>query len=113
MRDDQATGNVNYKPVDSAVLRLNPPESRRSIRGWANPCGWTERMLTTLEQGVRGGRWHTLIDKVYAPLNLFAASRKVTGNQGAAGVDHQTVEKLSLHNSYQGTGQAARLPADG
>jgi RNA-directed DNA polymerase len=49
-------------------------------------------MLTTLEQGVRGGRWHTLIDKVYAPLNLFAASGNVIGNGGAAGVDHQTVE---------------------
>jgi RNA-directed DNA polymerase len=48
--------------------------------------------LTTLEQGVRGGRWHTLIDKVYAPLNLFAASSHVIGNRGAAGVDHQTVE---------------------
>jgi RNA-directed DNA polymerase len=29
---------------------------------------------------------------VYASLNLFAASRRVIGNQGAAGVDHQTVE---------------------
>ena len=62
------------------------------MRDWANPCVWTDRMLTTLEQGVRGGRWHTLIDKVYAPLNLFAASSNVIGNGGAAGVDHQTVE---------------------
>jgi RNA-directed DNA polymerase len=54
-------------------------------------------MLTTLEQGVRGGRWHTLIDKVYAPLNLFAASASVLGNQGAAGVDHQTVEAFEAH----------------
>jgi RNA-directed DNA polymerase len=54
-------------------------------------------MLTTLEQGVRGGRWHTLIDKVYAPLNLFAASENVIGNQGAAGVDHQTVEHFAAH----------------
>ena len=51
-------------------------------------------MLTTLEQGVRGGRWHTLIDKVYAPLNLWAASGQVIGNQGAAGVDHQTVARF-------------------
>jgi len=51
-------------------------------------------MLTTLEQGVRGGRWHTLIDKVYAPLNLFAASASVIGNRGAAGVDHQTVAEF-------------------
>jgi RNA-directed DNA polymerase len=50
-------------------------------------------MLTTLEQQrVRGGRWHALIDKVYAPLNLFAASASVIGKGGAAGVDHQTVE---------------------
>ena len=49
-------------------------------------------MLTTLEQGVQGGRWHTLIDKVYSPLNLFAASGSVIGNEGAAGVDHQTVD---------------------
>jgi RNA-directed DNA polymerase len=51
-------------------------------------------MLTTLEQGVRGGRWHTLIDKVYNPLNLWAASSHVIGNGGAAGVDHQTVERF-------------------
>jgi RNA-directed DNA polymerase len=36
-----------------------------------------------------------LIDKVYAPLNLFAASASVIGNQGAAGVDHQTVESFA------------------
>lgn len=54
-------------------------------------------MLTTLEQGVRGGRWHTLIDKVHAPLNLFAASASVIGNQGAAGVDHQTVEGFAAN----------------
>jgi RNA-directed DNA polymerase len=49
-------------------------------------------MLTTLENGVRGGRWHTLIDKVYASPNLIAASESVVRNGGAAGVDHQSVE---------------------
>ena len=58
-------------------------------------------MLTTLEQGVRGGRWHTLIDKVYAPLNLFAASGNVIGNQGAAGVDHQSVEDFRAHRQEE------------
>jgi RNA-directed DNA polymerase len=51
-------------------------------------------MLTTLEQGVRGGRWHTLIDKVYSPQNLKAASASVIGNKGAAGVDHQSVKQF-------------------
>jgi RNA-directed DNA polymerase len=80
-----------YEPV-TVPFAATPAGEPPSTRDWANPAVWTDRMLTTLEQGVRGGRWHTLIDKVYAPLNLFVASRNVIGNQGAAGVDHQTVE---------------------
>ena len=45
-----------------------------------------------LENGVRGGKWFSLIDKVYALPNLCAAVDKVHGNKGAAGVDHVTVE---------------------
>ena len=48
-------------------------------------------MLTALEQGVKGGKWFSLIDKVYAPDNLAAAFTRVAANGGAAGVDHQTV----------------------
>jgi RNA-directed DNA polymerase len=48
-------------------------------------------MLDALHGGVRGGKWHTLIDKVFSPLNLDLASASVLGNEGAAGVDHQTV----------------------
>jgi RNA-directed DNA polymerase len=50
-------------------------------------------MLTTLlENKVRGGKWHALIDKVYAELNLFTAARKVTAKEKAAGVDGQSCE---------------------
>ena len=83
----------SYEPV-TVPFGATPAGEPPSIRDWANPCVWTDRMLTTLEQGVRGGRWHTLIDKVYSPLNLFAASATVIGNQGAAGVDHQSVENF-------------------
>jgi RNA-directed DNA polymerase len=51
-------------------------------------------MLDALRCGVRGGKWHTLIDKVYKPLNLYVASQSVLSNKGAAGVDHQTVEQF-------------------
>ena len=37
-------------------------------------------MLTALEQGVKGGIWFSLIDKVYAPANLFASYAKVAAN---------------------------------
>lgn len=89
-----------YEPV-TVPFAATPAGEPSSIRDWANPCVWTDRMLTTLEQGVRGGKWHTLIDKVYAPLNLFAASRKVIGNRGAAGVDHQTVDDFQRNQQTE------------
>src|SRR5882672_7140091 len=30
---------------------------------WVEPSVWTARMLTALEQGVKGGQWFSLIDK--------------------------------------------------
>jgi RNA-directed DNA polymerase len=49
-------------------------------------------MLTALEQGVVGGVWFRLIDKVFAERNLRASYSKVAANRGAPGVDHVTVE---------------------
>jgi RNA-directed DNA polymerase len=58
-------------------------------------------MLRTLEQGVRGGRWHTLIDKVYLPENLVRSHYQVQSNAGAAGVDYQTVEDFEKHHTEE------------
>ncbi len=58
---------------------------------WVEPAAWTARMLAALEQGVKGGRWFSLMDKVYAPANLAAAWKRVRSNRGAAGVDGQSV----------------------
>lgn len=66
-------------------------EETRSRWRWAEPCAWTVRMLTTLEQGVEGGTWFRLFDKVFAERNLFAAFQQVAQNDGAAGVDHVSV----------------------
>jgi RNA-directed DNA polymerase len=50
-------------------------------------------MLTALENGVKGGAWFSLIDKVYAETTLFAAARRMTADPTkAAGVDHITPE---------------------
>jgi RNA-directed DNA polymerase len=69
----------------------------RSRWAWTEPSVWTERMLTALEQGVKGGVWFSLIDKVYAPANLAAAAAQVVANRGAPGVDHVTVEQFTAH----------------
>jgi RNA-directed DNA polymerase len=54
-------------------------------------------MLTALEEGVKGGKWFSLIDKVYRPANLARAFARVKANKGAAGVDHQTVAMFEQH----------------
>lgn len=53
-------------------------------------------MLATLERSsVRGGKWHSLIDKVYKTENLLSAYREVAANQGAPGVDYVTIEDFT------------------
>lgn len=65
---------------------------------WTEPSVWTKPMLATLEQdNVRGGKWHSLMDKVYRRENLFSAYREVAANRGAAGVDHVTVEDFTAN----------------
>jgi RNA-directed DNA polymerase len=61
---------------------------------WTEHAVWTERMLTALEQGVKGNCWFSLIDKVYSEKNLLASLTKVTANGGAPGVDRVTVEQF-------------------
>jgi RNA-directed DNA polymerase len=58
---------------------------------WVEPRVWTERMLTALEEGVKGGKWFSLIDKVIPQRTLEAAFWKVAANKGAAGIDHVTI----------------------
>ena len=91
-RNEASSSDV--KPITvpfSATPRGELPE----ISDWAQPLVWTDRMLTTLREGVRGGKWHTLIDKVYSLDNLFFAARRVVYRKGAAGVDHQTTDDFS------------------
>jgi len=42
-----------------------------------------------------GGKWFSLIDKVYRPSTLAAAWTKVERNKGAAGVDGQGIERFA------------------
>lgn len=48
-------------------------------------------MLEALARGVRGGKWHSLYDKVWSLANLKAAWRKVEANQGGGGVDRMSI----------------------
>ena len=52
-------------------------------------------MLSALGNGVKGGKWYSLMDKVYAPKTLLAAWTKVRANKGAAGVDGQSIGRFA------------------
>jgi RNA-directed DNA polymerase len=70
-----------------------PPPSRNW--GWVEAEVWTERMLSALVNGVKGGKWYSLIDKVYASDTLELAWTKVEANEGAAGVDGQSIDRFA------------------
>jgi len=59
---------------------------------WTEASVWTPRMLATLERGVKGGKWYSLIDKVWSQSNLTSAMEQVCRNKGSAGVDGQSTE---------------------
>ena len=68
-------------------------ETRR--QWWMEASIWTERMVSALDNGVTGGKWFSLIDKVIRPATLERAWQGVARNQGAAGVDGQSVERFA------------------
>ena len=78
-------------PVPVTATQVGLPFSKWN---WVEPTVWTERMLTALEQGVKGDKWYSLIDKVQAAANLTSAATKVIANEGAAGVDHVTTKEF-------------------
>src|SRR6266540_1166270 len=93
--NDQTTGNKSIRVSDWWTKQYEEAQAEIEINlrwSWVEPAVWTTRMLTALEKGVKGGKWFSLIDKVHAPSNLAAAFTKVKANDGAAGVDHRTIE---------------------
>ncbi len=68
---------------------------------WTEASVWTERMLAALERGVKGGKWFSLMDKVWKMENLQSALQQVMRNQGGAGVDGQSCENFLKASSQR------------
>jgi RNA-directed DNA polymerase len=56
-------------------------------------------MLAALERGITGGKWHSLIDKVWEAGNLELAGWAVIRKDGSAGVDGESCKALEAHLS--------------
>jgi RNA-directed DNA polymerase len=86
--------------VKETQLQINLPGVPKAKQGrevpqqwaWTEASVWTERMLATLERGIKGGKWYSLMDKVWKMENLQSAARQVRSNNGAAGVDGLSCE---------------------
>ena len=87
--EQQAASGVPERATQEAETR------RRRQWWWAEATIWTERMVSALVNGVRGGKGYSLMDKVVRPTTLDAAWRKVARNLGAAGVDGQSIERFA------------------
>src|SRR4030042_335398 len=97
----QGGGDVKDRPMEDEPTAVPAMATQvgevRARWAWTEPAVWTERMLTALEQGVKGGKWFSLIDKVYRMTNLVSAFARVKANKGAAGEDHQSSEMFEQH----------------
>jgi len=87
------------KPSEVLEMAKQGGEAETPQRSWipAERAVWTERMLEALVNGVKGGKWFSLMDKVYAPRSLDAAWQRVRTNKGAAGVDRVSVSRFEAH----------------
>lgn len=102
-RDGREVEGVKTTTTEETAAKVQPATAAKQAAeiqarwAWVEPTVWSARMLTALENGVKGGKWFSLIDKVYAVANLRAAFTKVKANAGAAGVDRQTIEMFEKH----------------
>ena len=64
---------------------------------WVEPLVWTDKMLAALEWGVKGGKWFSLIDKVWYLPNLESAWKQVAANRGSAGIDNVSIKHYRRH----------------
>ena len=89
---DEASARV---PRDGATHDEEARTERDDRWGWVEPSIWTERMVAALEHGVTGGKWFSLMDKVWAKRTLEAAWERVRRNGGSAGVDRQSIDAFA------------------
>lgn len=80
----------------SSVLETTKQETDpHASWAWVEASVWTAPMLAALVNGVKGGKWFSLMDKVYASATLNAAWRQVRKNKGSHGVDGMSIERFA------------------
>jgi RNA-directed DNA polymerase len=92
---------MQLRQAISSVLATTKQETDSYDRwSWVEASLWTKPMLTALENGVKGGKWFSLMDKVYAMATLQAAWQQVQRNKGSHGVDGMSVERFARKQEH-------------
>ena len=109
-RTDGAKGGREANPMSDRDREARPPgvpePDKQGGEGlWdchkAERGVWSTGMLEALERGVKGGKWFSLIDKVYAERTLALGWAKVRRNAGACGVDGVTVSRFEKQAEHR------------
>jgi len=85
------------QPRTPEEVAPRPKQSGGIALSLGSSAVWTERMLETLERGIIGGKWYSLIDKVWDQGTLRMAAQAVVAKDGSAGVDGESCEALDEH----------------
>ena len=86
---------IEASPVSETTRRDADALGSCVQRKFASAAIWTDAMLAALRNGVKGGKWHSLIDKVVRLDTLALGWTQVKKNAGAAGVDRMSVKRFA------------------
>ena len=90
-------GQTKPATVAQTPKQAGEASQRKITLSLGSSAVWTQRMLATLERGIEGGQWYSLVDKVWNEKHLRMAAGTVMGKDGAPGVDGQSCEQLEKH----------------
>jgi RNA-directed DNA polymerase len=94
----------SQKPTGTSACAKSAAKPAGDIRlrwKWVERSVWTDRMLVALETGVKGGKWYSLMDKVWSEDNLMSAWLAVAQNDGAAGIDRQSIAAFRARSAEE------------
>ena len=91
---------VEASPVSETTIQDASVLESCVQRKFAPAPIWTKAMLAAIQIGVKGGKWHSLIDKVSRLETLRLGWAQVERNAGAAGVDRMSVERFAQARDF-------------
>lgn len=68
---------------------------------WTEAVVWTERMVATLARGITGGKWYSLMDKVWKMANLQRAVEKVAAGKSKKKADGRKCRRYAEQSAQR------------